>query len=445
MNILLANPVVINQNSHPPLGLLYIADSLKKKGHNVFLYDPIKSNPSLFESSLKENNIDGIGFYSTASQRNELLRLAHLAKSVNNGIYTFVGGPHASSRPRDLESKEDIDYIIIGEGIKIFPELLDNLYSGKNKNEKNIHGGAFISQKILAAERVTNLDDYTPLRELADMERYMVKSNNRIRGLEISGTSILATTGCPYVCSYCSSDSIFGHNIIYRNPASVVQEENRLMNTLGVESLFYVDDTLTVNRKYFNSLLEEKINSGNNSLWAFQSRVQAVKKEDLYLLEKSGCVQEEFGAESGSQRILDLMHKHQKVEEIITAFDILSKSNIRTFANFMFDYPTETKEDIIRTFELIETIDPTICGLWQCTPYPGTKLFDEAVKNNQLKYSEEELYTLFDRMWTEKVKDFNGYFVGSDEIHAFVKEKIIQSGLDKKMYSGNWTILNQGD
>ena len=445
MNILLANPVVVNQNSHPPLGLLYLAASLEMK-HSVFMYDPDSSDYNLFDKLINENNIDLVGFYSTSSQRNELFRLIEHTKGLDKNIKVLVGGAHASSIPNDILSHSCADYVIVGEGEYIVPELIEKIEDSRISSPTLFDTGVMLSEKVIRANRISNPSLLnSPLRSLVDMEKYTTKGFNRIRGIELKGTSIMATRGCPYTCSFCSSDSVFGNKVSYRPPEDIIREMETLKSEYGVEGFFFLDDTLTVNKNYFKYFLENLISAKLDVSWAVQSRVGAFNKEIVYLLEKSGCVQVEFGIESGSERMLNLMNKKQTIEQVVNTFDTLSDSSIRTFGNFMFDYPTETKEDIDKTIELLRQISPDIYCLWQCTPYPGTRVFEQAKTENLLKYTGEELYDLFDMMWTKRVSDFCGYFKTSEQIFDYTKRKIIEFGLDEKMYEGNWTILNQGE
>ncbi|MBU0460892.1 B12-binding domain-containing radical SAM protein [bacterium] len=445
MNVLLVNPVVINQNSHPPLGLLYIASALMEKGVDVSLYDPETSDISSLGEQISNRNIDVIGVYSTCSQHNEIVRLVSFIKGRHNDIPIIIGGPHASSNPQDVIKDSLVDMVVQGEGELLFPELVNLFKTGYKSKPTSLKFGNFVSDKVVQAKKITDLDSLPiPARDLADMLRYTSKGINRIRGMEITGTSIIATRACPYTCSFCGSDAVFGNKVIYRDPKNVVDEMRMLKQEYGVEGLFFLDDTLTVNKRYLAKFLGELIEADLDISWALQSRVENIDENIVRLLKKSGCVQIEFGIESGSERILRLMNKRQSISDVYQAFEALRESGIRTFGNFMFDYPTETREDIDKTLDLILGVQPDVYGLWQSTPYPGTALYNFAKRAGLLTFSKNQLYDFFDKMWTERIEDFRGYFKSSPEIFEYTKERINSLGLQERMYQGNWTILNQG-
>jgi len=117
----------------------------------------------------------------------------------------------------------------------------------------------------------------------------------------------------------------------------------------------------------------------------------ALKMDDYYLklLAKAGMKKVHFGVESGSERILDKINKKLKVEDVIKVNRIWSKHDIVCQYNFMCGFPGETIEDIKVTRDLIFQImsdnpNALISPLCPFTPYPGTALYDQALKDGFL-------------------------------------------------------------
>jgi len=106
----------------------------------------------------------------------------------------------------------------------------------------------------------------------------------------------------------------------------------------------------------------------------------------LELVKKSGCKYIQVAAESGSQRILDLINKDITVEQIINAIKKCRKADLIPKIAFMIGIPTETREDRNRTFDLMDKlkkiyIEATPTGLSVFNPLPHTPLTRLAVKN----------------------------------------------------------------
>ncbi|HWN37451.1 MAG TPA: Mg-protoporphyrin IX monomethyl ester oxidative cyclase, partial [Gammaproteobacteria bacterium] len=83
-----------------------------------------------------------------------------------------------------------------------------------------------------------------------------------------------------------------------------------------------------------------------------------------------------LGAESGSQRILDAMHKGTRVPEIAQARRALGAEGIRVGFFLMLGYVGEELDDILATRELLDRTRPDDIGVSVAYPLPGTKFFD---------------------------------------------------------------------
>jgi radical SAM superfamily enzyme YgiQ (UPF0313 family) len=126
-------------------------------------------------------------------------------------------------------------------------------------------------------------------------------------------------------------------------------------------------------------------------VWGIQTRVNIFSEKTAEVISRSGCIQAEFGVESGSQRILDLMKKGITVGQVKNAFNICHKYKLRTFANFMINTPTETEEDLKATVKLAKEIKATHYGFFVTVPLLGTELYEEYV-NPKLTKEEYGLY-----------------------------------------------------
>ena len=103
-------------------------------------------------------------------------------------------------------------------------------------------------------------------------------------------------------------------------------------------------------------------------------------EEAVDALARAGCAEVWMGAESGSQQILDAMHKGIQVEQIGEARQRLKKAGIRACFFIQFGYPGETLEDILATVELVRELLPDDVGVSVSYPLPGTR-FHEMVQS----------------------------------------------------------------
>lgn len=120
-----------------------------------------------------------------------------------------------------------------------------------------------------------------------------------------------------------------------------------------------------------------------NMIWTAQARTHAVTEEMLRIMKEAGCVQIDFGVESGSQRILDeIINKKATVDHARQAFALCKKVGIRAMANLMLGNPTETEEEMMKTLELAKEIKPDYVFYSIVAPLPNTTLYN--MVNNML-------------------------------------------------------------
>jgi len=104
-------------------------------------------------------------------------------------------------------------------------------------------------------------------------------------------------------------------------------------------------------------------------------------------MKKSGLVQLDFGVESGSPKILKVLGKGghgDRTDQIKKSFELCKKLDIRTLATFIIGNPEETKEDIEESFQVAKDINADYTAFYFLTPYPGTDIYDIAIKNGWL-------------------------------------------------------------
>ncbi len=177
-------------------------------------------------------------------------------------------------------------------------------------------------------------------------------------------------------------------------------------------------------------------------LWAAETRVTCIKDPEIVkLLRETGCIQLDFGVESGSPDMLKLIQKMITVPDILKAFDLCRKYGMRTYANMMVNLSQEDHKDLEMSKELIEKIKPTQMGVGVMQPYPGTGLY----KTYGFKIPKTE-YHLLDRMFPpekwrmakhkeslrELVYDWMLHF----KIESFVERSLFIAGRDywKKIF-----------
>jgi len=400
-----------------PLNLAYIAAYLQKyddEKHEIKIIDEYAGDDA--EKDLLKFKPDIIGISATTPQIPRAIEIKNFVKENDPEVPVIIGGVHTTVIPERSLREGNFDIGVIGEGEVTFLELIQNFKNNKLKDEnlKNIKGICYKKGKeiIFTEPRplIENIDTIPhPSRELLHMDFYL-KPHDFIRGVMKKSTYAMFSRGCPYKCTFCSSFAVHKQRFRMHSPDYIMEELGELINKYGVEAVFFLDDVFIVDKERVRKVCELMIENGYNEkiIWDIQMRANLVSPKDLELfklLKKAGCVQAEFGFESGSPRMLEfLKNKSVTVEQNHQAIKVCKEAGLRIFGNFMIGSPGETKEDIELTkkfiLEHISDIDEIVINLTM--PYPGTEVWNVLEKKDMVK----------DVKWEELKWDYQ-YFLKS--------------------------------
>lgn len=380
-------------NIVPPLGLLYLAAQLEKEGHDVQVFDcdpdvPTALDPNVLDEVVSfQPQVVGLSFFTNTYQKaryylGEIRRLLPQATVV-------LGGIHCSSVPQETFDHLRPDYLVVGEGEYVLADLcrclerddmsgiakIKGLYSWQNGKP------AYLGPSI----PIENLDDLEfPARRLLPFERYL-SPPGLIRGYALDRmTTLITSRGCYYPCIYCASHKSFGKKIRRRTVANVIQEIDELVDQYGIRSLYICDDIFTEDEKWVLSFSEALQHRPYRLAWACQSRVDTLSEELMYAMRDAGCIQIDFGVESGSMNTLKTLKKKTTNREAPALFASLHKKGIRSCATFIIGNPYERIEDLKDTFDFAKVLKSDYTAFYYSTPYPGTELHRMAIENGWL-------------------------------------------------------------
>jgi len=116
--------------------------------------------------------------------------------------------------------------------------------------------------------------------------------------------------------------------------------------------------------------------------------VDTVDEELLALMKEAGLWMISFGLESGNDRVLALSEKKITVDQSRRAVTAASRSGIKVAGHFIFGLPGETEKTMEETLSLALKLPLDIAQFYVAAPFPGTKLYDEALRNGWFKNKE---------------------------------------------------------
>jgi anaerobic magnesium-protoporphyrin IX monomethyl ester cyclase len=387
-----------------PFYYLYLAGYMEKCGIRVTIVDPhfntLEKNVNHIIDQVKFHNPRYVGLACFVTDYDVIHDLALKIKEVSNSPL-IVGNAQPSISPEDfLYDGSPFDIVAKGEAEETVREIVTS--PGDFNSLKKIKGIAFFDGKSIVTTDKRPLMDLAdlgkPAYHLMDMDWYTQPSKYIMRRLATRCVVVYTGRGCPFDCNFCASNVVWNtndkstNNVTRMRPLSDVMDELELLqNQYGFEFFYILDDTFGLVDRVIVEFCEEYIKRGLKMLWGAETRAPCIKNpETAQLMKKAGCIQLDFGVESGSPKILELVQKKIKVEQIHTAFDLCHEHGIRTFANLLLNMPQENDEDLQMSHDLLERIRPTYTSIGLTQPYPGTPLYNQLPK----KIDKSDYHTL---------------------------------------------------
>jgi len=234
------------------------------------------------------------------------------------------GGPHATFFPETiLEQEWSCDFVVSGYAVQSFYELVSSLMS--NREPSAIKGVTYRKNKVI----VNNPRDDTKFEQVnyRDIPYDLVNDYSVYGQLDQKKTifSMYSALGCPYKCAFCSAPAEYAHIVgkqwVPLDVREVVDHIEYVVTRYNADYIYFIDDDSFVDLQHVESIIDE-INCRNIRIrLGFRgARINEIKRmADAFLDKLAGAGTDilHVGAESGSDRILQLIHKNCTVDDII--------------------------------------------------------------------------------------------------------------------------------
>ena len=422
---------------YPPLGLLYVSAYLWSKNiaNDVFdstFYSKEEQLNFIFEKKPKI-----ICIYTNLMTKIEVVKLIKILKSTTYDFPKIIlGGPDVTYNIENY-LKTGADFLVIGEGEETTFELYNAIINNSDYNE--INGISFLENEIViqtpARTKFRELDELPlPNREAIPNEKYLEtwKNNHGESSMTIS-----TQRGCPYTCKWCST-AVYGQSYRRRPAHLVAQEMKMLKDTYNPDAIWFVDDVFTISHKWLTAFHEEVVKQNAEIRFECITRAERLNDEILRLLKEAGCFRIWIGAESGSQKIIDLMDRRVDVNHVKKMIKDTNALGIETGTFIMLGYPGETEEDIFETIQYLKEANPSQYTITIAYPIKGTSLYNEIEKDITIQPNWEtstDRQIEFKRTYSRKYYDYAVKKVVNEVEFSRLKNKNSIKGLKLKTKS----------
>lgn len=196
--------------------------------------------------------------------------------------------------------------------------------------------------------------------------------------------------GCPFGCSFCSVESIWGKKYTRFSANRIISEIEYLIKDFGAKGIYFREDNFTLDYERVSKFCTEIMRKNIKIHWACETRVDTLVNEELVkLMSTAGCRALYLGVESGSQRILDILNKNINVSQIKKVIKLCNKYKIKTYCSLITGVPGETYEDYLLTEDLMREINPGLYNYIVFVGIPNSKLYRYCMDNNLYEYIDD--------------------------------------------------------
>ena len=362
----LPSPALAEPWSNFPLGLGYIAAAIERRGYDIRVID--LACEDLFEIP----KADIYGMQVVTPQVSYAIRFAKELKNKYPDSIVVAGGPHAMV-DKEVFLAYGFDAVVVEEGEFSFFELIRHYELHKEV------------EQVYWNPPIKLLDDVPfPARHLfKDFKKNALRTHQLLKGDYTEGgqTTMIASRGCPYHCSFCAPHP---RKVRFRSPENIITELRRIIDEFGIYQFKWQDDTFTINHKWVLELCHLLKTRLPPTYHRVHTRVNVFNEIKAAAMAEAGIKLLCFGIESFSQKVLDLNDKATTIDMIESSLQIAKKYGFKTVGFLIFGMPgedegsvEETKAGILRNKRYLDYLN-----LATMTPLLGTPVYKNPDKFN---------------------------------------------------------------
>jgi len=389
MKILIINPPIrlTDKPRHLPHGLAILANLIRKKLSIVPEFIDINARRYSLqevESLLRSKTFDVVLIGGLIPVYKRIIVYSELIKKINPKAVIIAGGSAAMSVPELLLNNSTIDAVCAGEGERVIIDLLEGLEKNDLKDLTNVRGFYFkINDEIVFSgkpELLKDLDSESDVLayDLLPMDIYL---SNPCVGFG-RDVDFISSRGCPFKCTFCYQP--WGRKFRSHSVDFILDALIYLKKIFGIDFVSFQDDEFMADSNRVLKFCDKVQNAIPGLLWSCTGRVNLVYEDLVAAMREAGCVSISYGFESGSPRMLESMNKMATIEQMERAVELNRKYNMLVPVSFIIGMPGEDTESCKDTVEFCIRNNLHLNSLMFATPYPGTKLFDFAVKTGRI-------------------------------------------------------------
>jgi len=210
---------------------------------------------------------------------------------------------------------------------------------------------------------------------------------------------IMASRGCPYQCTFCSSPSMWTTRYVLRDIDDLIAEIKSYIERYDITALQFYDLTAITKKRWTVEFCNRLIAEGININWSLPSgtRSEALDAETLALLKKTNCNYLVYAPESGSPDTLKTIKKRVELGRLTASVIEAKRQGIVVRTNLIIGFPHETRRHVLETIRYglylaWKGADEVSINIF--SPYPGTEIFRALLAEGKITLGDDYFFSL---------------------------------------------------
>jgi radical SAM superfamily enzyme YgiQ (UPF0313 family) len=254
--------------------------------------------------------------------------------------------------------------VVSGQGEDAFRNIVDRLLDGETV--------AGIESRPLKDLNSFPAHDYA----LLDVDRYFA-----LKG--VKQLDYISSQGCRFRCAFCADPAVFARGWTGLAPERAAEDIAFLHQRYQFDDLAFQDETFFTNAQRVDALAEQFLSRQLPITWTATLRADQACRigDDLFAKTvRSGLRRVMVGVESGSQEMLDRLHKDMKLDQVRRTADMCTRHGVGAIFNFIVGFPGESEQSMQATLALAKELrrsNPDFeTPIFYYRPYPGNPMAD---------------------------------------------------------------------
>jgi len=364
--------------NQPPLGIGYIASTLRNAGFDVAIFDAAARGWDIRQASYRilAWEPDVIGVTAISLEAPAAYRLIRKLRA-RTSTPIVVGGAHVNANGQTApEECPEATAFVVGDGELAMLDICRAVAAGDSLQgiagvRARKEDGSF--NPLVERELIPDLDELPP--PAYDLYEHALYEPLPHRHRRLPSTAMITSRGCAYAeCTYCEMSRWVRKSYRRHSPGRVVDEIRQLIAITGARDLYFQDDIFVTDEAWIEELCGRLIAADMDLIWSCESRF--VREPLIRRMREAGCWRIYYGFESGSQQLLDRIRKGFTLDEAREAARAARAAGVEVVGFFMLGLPGETPEQGEKTLQFACSLGLDHAMFSLTVPHPSTDLYD---------------------------------------------------------------------